>query len=424
MNYIEKLNSEQAEIFNLMISGENIFLTGEAGTGKSFIINAYDQYCTANNISLIKLASTGIAAYNINGTTLHSQFNLNHGIQDTSKYYKIPKILYFVNTILIDEISMCRLDIFDSVMSKIKYANTYCRKKPIQVILVGDFFQLPPVITDQDRLLLNKLYKKSVDKGFCFQSNLWKEFNFKMCNLKNVVRQDNKLFCDALNKARIGDKTCLNYILNNCSKFPDMSAIWLTGKNSSADSINKFMLNKINNQLYTSNAVKYGTISYKDFKCDEVFEFKIGARVMSIINDYDKGYKNGSLGTIIDYDDKNKIIKVKFDNNTIASINKEEFKVFEYVINKNNIIDKNELGSIIQYPLKLAYAITIHKSQGQTFDSVNFIPELFDDGQFYVAMSRCKSIEKVYIKGEILPWKIKASSEVIKFYNNPNNYNF
>ena len=172
MKSLETLNKEQRLIFDKLTQGANLFITGEAGTGKSYLINTFSEWCYENKVKLMKLAPTGVAANNIGGATIHSQFELETNVLTRSDFL-VPKAVTESDVILIDEIGMVRLDVFDCICGKLQTANSLRagdKKKPIQLILVGDFTQLPPVITNQDKKLLNEVYQIDVEKGFAFQS--------------------------------------------------------------------------------------------------------------------------------------------------------------------------------------------------------------------------------------------------------------
>lgn len=493
----EGLTADQRVVFNKLIEGSNMFLTGEAGTGKSFVVKRFDKWCMSNGKKLMKLAPTGIAANEIDGATLHHQFKLDIGVLQEDKYFPSSQTIDTIaqaDVILIDEISMVRMDAFDCIMKAIDGANairvgtafTKQTQDPIQLVLVGDFYQLPPVMPGKDWRVLKDIYNIDIKKGFAFQSRYWNKFSFETYCLKEIVRQKgDEAFCKALSNIREGNTEGVEYILNNSAKTMIRDAIVITGKNATAKTINENALKALKGNEYQIEIEKHGEIKETDYPCEDLFKFKIGARVMTIANNPMKGIINGQLGTVLrynpeEYDESGKIeikparITVAFDNGKTCEVTKEEFNVYEYeLINKakalkeelkdleaelnisimanealviqrqlvekiealkdlladaerkkDKSLSKNIVGTAIQFPLKLAYAITIHKSQGQTFDAVNFVPEIFEDAQFYVAVSRCKFVDKLYIHGGIDKSKITCASEAKEFYSRPNTYNF
>lgn len=474
----ETLTADQKHAINILTQGKNVFLTGEAGTGKSYVVNTFTKYCEEQGLTLMKCAPTGIAAVNIEGATLHHQFKLDLGVL-TKIPYTYEGTLDNADVILIDEISMCRIDTFENIMLQIALANKSQKRsetqKYIQIVLVGDFFQLPPVITATDRFALEQYYQGPIGKGFAFQSNVWQELGFRTINLKTIVRQNDATFCENLSKARRGDIDGVRYIEDHCSiKALDIKgSVCLTGKNSTALAVNLKGLDLLEGQLYKSLILKTGEVTPTDYPCEDEFQFKVGARVMSLLNDPDGEYFNGSIGTITSYNKNFNIITVKFDNGVTSDIGKHKFEIYRYEdakIDKKKAIDaldeeindlsikkmsarteseahfidakinslykeidmlkkgakltKNVIGEVVQFPLKLAYAITIHKSQGQTFEKVNIVPEIFDDGQFYVAVSRCKTLENIYFAKSVSLKDVKANEEVKEFYDDPEHYSY
>ena len=422
---IEKtLNKEQYDVLQKLINKENVFLTGNAGTGKSYLIKAYDIWCQAHGRKLLKTAPTGVAAIEIGGVTLHTQFNLKTGI-DFSFPREISPELVIADCLLIDEISMVRIDIFDRLMKMIELTNE-SRETPVQLVFVGDFFQLPPVIPKDEKPLLNDYYKTNIRDGYCFQSRYWALNNIQFCNLTTVVRQGNRDFCTALDLCKSGDTRCIKYIKDNAAKEEIPDAIWVCGRNSTAKKKNEEALEKLNTQAYCSKAEYEGQVTTKDNLCEEEFIFKIGARVVMTVNDTENFlYQNGSLGTIKDV--KLNKIYVQLDNGNLVDIGRKSFQKYEYqkaIKVAGEDITQKKIGEARQYPMRLGYAITIHKSQGQTYDKMNLAPEIFSNGQLYVALSRCKSIENVFISGYISKRMVMTSPDVLSFYKTPQKYNF
>lgn len=461
------LNEGQKTTFDCFIAGENIFITGDAGTGKSYLVKAIDEFCTLNDLTIVKTAPTGVAALNIYGATLHKQFKLEVGLdfsevtENSVVTNKAYNFLKRTDILLIDEISMVRMDIFDRLMQIIFYYNEYRtkkKKKPIQIIFVGDFGQLAPVINKEERPHLEEHYGKPIGDGYCFQSKYWRMFKVHTCRLTEVVRQQDPEFCAALDECKEGDSHCLQLFRSKSASEEIPDAIWLCGVNATAKRKNDEGLARINKPRLQYKAVYDGDATEKDKLADDEFIVKVGARVVMLINDPTGAYQNGSMGTVLNV--VNEYIYVKIDdkkraNGTVETEGKtvivepHEFCKYKYetksvetpLFDSDNkpVLDeetglqkmkremklcKVQTGSVTQYPMRLGYAVTIHKSQGQTYEAMNLEPEIFATGQLYVAMSRCKTIEKVYIHGQLTQRMVMASSEVLSFTNNPEGYSF
>lgn len=414
--------------YNVLMAGYSVFLTGDAGTGKTYLLNEFIKDQRARNRNVMVCAPTGIAALHINGVTLHHQFKADIKTNvDTKTYDEVVYELADVDTLIIDEISICRIDLFEYVVKYIFGANSIRkqRNKPkIQVVLSGDFLQLPPVITEEDRKILNKFYNRDITMGFAFESQYWKMLDLHIVILTEVVRQENSEFLQILNRIRLGDKTAVDYIMQNCSKVPIQDAVNLYGKNNSVTERNIAELNNLPTELYTHEAIITGAAKITDTNAEMVLPLKVGARVMTLTNkELEDGsliYGNGSLGTVVSINDDS--VTVEFDDGFIENIEQYEWKIEEYYVENSNTTSfpklcKREIGKVIQYPLKLAYAITIHKAQGQTYNAVNINPYTWDCGQLYVALSRVKDIKNLYITSEINYDYLVISLNVIKFYN-------
>lgn len=422
-----KLTKEQQNCFDRLVKGENIFITGNAGTGKSFLVKAFDEFCELNDICLIKTAPTGIAANEINGVTIHHQFGLRVGL-DLNMPNTYPGFLNYIDILLIDEISMVRIELFEKIMRYIIMANKAREgtgNNLIQIVLCGDFFQLPPVIKDNEKPFLDAYYGEDVGNAYCFQSRLWKKLNIHMVNLTQVIRQDNKDFCIALDQCKHGNISCLHYINDNASKVPN-DTIWVCGRKDTALRKNNNEINKIKNSCYHSFAIYTGKATKDDNLCDDEFCFKVGAKVVMLINDTENQlYHNGTIGQIVDinfnyYDEAVESIVVSIRGIPVV-VERMAFKKREYrwevdeFGKKHFILDT--VGRVYQFPMRLGYAVTIHKSQGQTYDAMNLVPEIFAVGQLYVALSRCKDISKIFIGKKLTMNMVKISTDVLNFYN-------
>lgn len=414
------LNTEQELGYNIMMAGYNTFLSGGAGVGKTYTLNKFITDSINKGKNVMVTAPTGIAALNINGVTIHRQFEAPLGVLTYNKNtYEPSDELVHTDIVVIEEISMCRIDLFDFVCNKILDANSRRKRlglKVIQLILSGDFFQLPPVILETDKRALNNYYGYDVGAGFAFYSKFWKMFNFKTIILNNIVRQSDKNFIFNLNKIRTGEKAYIQYIYDNSAKDNIEGAVTICGTNSEANQINEYELSKVDTVYIDYYASTVGEVDQSDVSVDFDLKLKEGARVMTLVNK--NSYNNGSFGTIVAlYDDS---IIVQMDNGSTETIDRYTWDIYRYeledVDNKPKLI-KKLAGQITQFPLKLAYAITIHKSQGQTYDAANISPYAWDCGQLYVAISRVRSLDKLHFNYAPDMRYLVISLNVIKFYN-------
>lgn len=409
----KNLNLEKKKAFELLISGKNVFLTGEAGTGKTYLINKYTDYLRKQNKTFMIVAPTGIAAANYQGgITIHKAFEIPIIPSVVSLKSRISTAgINQIDALIIDEISMCRIDVFSHVMRVINKCNEN-RDEPIQVVVCGDFFQLPPVVLESEKSILKTLFK-GFNEGFAFESEEWDKANFNSIVLKEIFRQEEKEFITALNNARRGIdvENSINYINENCSKQPVEGAMEIHSRNAMVNKINMDKLNKLSTKEVIYKAVYTGTIA-SDVNIEDTVILKPGCRVMMLTNEKKLRYQNGSLGTVLtcgeDY------IDVVTDKNMdVVRIYKKEF---DYVdkpkLNPDGTITQNSVGTIEQIPVKPAYAITIHKSQGQTYEKVNLDPSGWESGQVYVAISRIKGIKGLYLYNNIEKDVLKTSKNV------------
>lgn len=426
---IRTLNEQQRFALDEMLSGANVFLTGEAGTGKSYVTRAFIELCELMRKNILVTGTTGIAAINIHGATLHRTFGIPLNPIINPKYkFNVTKAVKAADIVLIDEISMCRADIFDYVACQlIGLEENDPEHHHRQLIVIGDFFQLPPVLKKEDADILRMTQRYSrVAKFFAFESQYWADFAFHCVSLKTIMRQDDPYFISLLNKARIGDISCVREFNDACmGKGEDPDALTLVGTNKLVDEINHIKFDNLPGDPTYYDAGYTGTFKESDCLAEKMLGLKPGARVMAIANDNITNlYQNGSLGVVIDCDADSDHILVKFDNGHYVSVGRFNWKKQEYTVvdsfdeNNNPVQDVQlvETGSCTQFPLRLAYAITIHKSQGQTFNSVNLQPNTFDVGQLYVALSRVRTLAGLHLLTPITSRGLLCSPEVAAFY--------
>lgn len=415
---ITDINEEKQKIFNEMENtNNNIFITGKAGTGKSYLLKYFRENTSKK---VLYTAPTGIAALNIEGVTLHTAFGWNNLLDEHEiKISNNKKELFnSTDTIIIDEISMVRVDVFNQIDKILRYATGI--DKPFggkQMILMGDLFQLPPVANKEE----SEFFTDKYGGIFFFNSSAYKEGKFIFKELEEVFRQSEKVFIDILNNIREGKVTSDD--INNLNKHyvPEVPrrVVQVVPKKDEANKINYENLNKIDLQEYTYLAnivIGDNNLKETDFPCDFTLKLKVGALVMMITNDQEhRRWVNGTLGIVS-----------KLDINSVTvTINGTDFEISPVPFNKYKCeYDRNEKklkyiveSSVNQYPLILAYAITIHKSQGMTYQQIACnLESCFAPGQAYVALSRCANFDKLYLTKKVDPRSIITDNIVTNFY--------
>ncbi len=420
-----QLNTEQIAAFKrIETTNHNFFITGKAGTGKSVLL----QYFMANSSKKVAVvAPTGIAAITIGGQTIHSFFGLKPCLQNTLNKQEInlnaatKKILSNIDTLVIDEISMVRCDIMDMMDAKLRKA----KNRPdvpfggCQIVAFGDLYQLPPVKEKDDtvRKFLSDVYGTE----FFFAAPGVKQNPFRIIELKTVHRQKDMDFINILNGVRVGknDSSILNKInARNITPPPNARYITLTAKRSAADKVNIAKLNMLSTQEHTYHGNVNGGFKADETPTDISLRLKVGAQVMMINNDNQKRWSNGTLGVVSALGSDKIQVDIK---GTKYWIEPETWHKYHYkYFDAQPVIRKTVVGTFEQFPIKLAYAITIHKSQGRTFDSVMLdysAGHAFSAGQTYVALSRCKSLNGLYLQEKLVPSDIKVQKEIVDFSN-------
>ena len=396
----------------------NLCILGPAGTGKSYALNKYIN----ETDNVIVCAPTGIAAVNIGGETVHRVFHVPVPAFDTPSFAKGKKgaitkgmlqVIACADVVVIDEIGNCRNDVFRFAIKVIRKAEKIKGKK-IRIIVCGDFSQLPPVVKKDEVKLMKKF---GLDpSGYAFTTQEWKSLNFQIVELTDIKRQDNVEFISILNDIRLGKDLHLDYFKQFVNENPDYTdAVCICGTNAEADRLNNEYLDSLPGQTSAFPAYKEGRANYTGGFNNDMIVIKPGARVIFTANDVrTKKYFNGTFGTV----------KTIGSNSVIVTIDGKDVEVFrhEYPINtysaSGNKLVAKEVGMIKQFPFKLGKAITIHKSQGQTFDKVIISPEIFAAGQLYVVLSRVRTPEGIVLLKPILPEYLIIDPVVEKFYKN------
>ena len=421
---MDGLSKSQSKGLKALRSGHHVCLMGEAGTGKTHLLNKYIQECRDAGKNVIMTAPTGIAALKIDGVTMHNACGIPvpaYGYYDFDIKLSAIKAILAADVFVIDEISMARNDVFEYFALVIKKIMAERKKegnlKKIQIIVSGDFFQLPPIVKSDE---LNAFKRLGLDpSGYCFTTPAWKEFKFKVVILTDVMRQNDMEFISVLNMLRRGNADCLDYLNEHVVTQEEIDAMedrpmFICSTNAEAEMINDNELAKIDGPRCIYKAKRTGFCG-KDYSVDENLVLKKGARVMFMANDLvHDDYRNGQLGTIVWCKDDS--VMVELDTGKVI-----EVKPYRWTTNKitvtNGMTSKKEIGAYFQLPLKLAYAITMHKTQGQTYDRAIISPNSFAEGQLYVAVSRVKSADGLMFTSEVLPEYIKVHPLVLAFYD-------
>ena len=387
----------QNTALNILKTGNNVFITGSAGTGKTYLLNQFIFYLKSRKILPTIVAPTGIAASHLQGQTIHSFFSL--GIRDTIDDYYISSLLekkYLqtrfskLKVLIIDEISMVSPEMF-SAMDKIlrAFKENDIPFGGVQTILSGDFFQLPPI---------SKIPR---DKRFAWQSQSWKELSLKTCYLQEKFRQDDNVLISILDEIRSGNVSSNTLDILNSRDHKELDIDFTPTKlythNIDVDRINNDELNKINNPTLLFKYKSEGTSKniqkiFKSALVSEEMTLKKDAVVMFIKNNHELGFVNGTTGVVVDFDKETGFPIVKTSYGSLIKVGLEDWTI------------ENDSGNIVakvsQIPLKLAWAITIHKSQGMTLDSAEIdLSKTFEVGQGYVALSRIKNIDGLRLMG-------------------------
>lgn len=384
---------KQKEFLDLAKNGNNIFLTGEAGTGKTFVVKKLIQQLRDDGVNVVVCAPTGIAASNAGGQTIHSLFSIPvAGIleYDDCRYVKSQKRQLFSNieTIIFDEVSMLRPDVLDAIHLTMR-KNGCSGLDTKQLIFIGDLKQLPAPLSDNALAVLLKTYTA---KEF-LSANILSKVDLQMISLDEVKRQDDLEFIQALNIIRNGGKS--QYF----KKFvhTDPIGVVLAPRNNTVAKYNKKGLDSIDGPVYTFKASYDGKCLETDFALDPEIIVKDGAKIMYLINSKDNNLRNGSIGV---FRVKDGDYFIELDEKNLFPISQVEISKIEYVMNPvTKDIELVTIGSIRQMPIKLAYAMTIHKSQGLTFDEVTIDLSLpcFQNEQLYTALSRVTGPEGLRI---------------------------
>jgi len=401
------INDEFKSAFKLMeYTKECLFITGKAGTGKSTLL----KYFKANTgKKIVVLAPTGVAAINVGGQTVHSFFRLPPKIiqKDAIKRLRDKSLFENLDMVIIDEVSMVRADLMDGIDYALRI-NRGKMKIPfggVQMVFFGDLFQLSPVVENEARQLLEELYATP----YFFSAKVFENCHLKSIELSTIYRQKDSSFMELLNRVRNKEHTeedlsVLNKRVQKNTVISKKDAtVILTTTNKLANAINQDRLLRLPGKEVTYNAVATGRFDESAYPTDTALKLKKGAQVILLRNDPNKQWVNGTLAKVVALSDHSIVVDI---NGRECDVPVVKWQKIEYSYNEDeDKIEDEVVGAFEQYPIKLAWAITIHKSQGQTFDEV--IIDLgygaFTHGQLYVALSRCTCLDGIRLKRPVMP---------------------
>ncbi len=426
-----ELNEEFIKALHLLEkTSRNVFITGKAGTGKSTLL---DYFRNTTKRKVVVLAPTGVAAVNVRGETIHSFFRFRSNVNleriKKIKSKKARSIYCEIDIIIIDEISMVRADLLDCVdkFLKLNGKNSHLPFGGTQMVFIGDLYQLPPVVLSKEKNVFKSYYKSS----YFFSAKVIDNFKMEFMELQKIYRQQDKTFIDILNSIRNNTITPQHLKMLNSRVEPDFkmeegnSSVYLTSTNRLATKINHNRLNGLKSELYVYEGDIEGEFDKKYLPTDYELQIKEGAQVILLNNDAFGRWVNGTIAKIVAI--KKEVggvadtILVKLPGGNIEKINPYKWELFHFEFSsKTQILENKVIGKFIQYPLKLAWAITIHKSQGKTFDKViiDVSGGIFAYGQTYVALSRCTSLEGITLTNPIKEKHIFTDYRIVNFMTN------
>ncbi len=421
-----ELNERFRQALDIMENGaRSLFVTGRAGTGKSTLLS-YFRHTTSRKT--VVLAPTGVAALNVKGQTIHSFFKFKPGItpervkrlravdDDESIYCKL-------DTIVIDEVSMVRADLMDCV-DRFLRLNGPAGEKPfggIQMVFIGDLYQLPPVVTGTEKEVFASLY----DTPYFYGARVFEHFDMEMIELEKIYRQHDEHFIALLNSIRNNSITTEGLELLNSRYQPDFEPdtddfyVYLTTTNRLADEINSRRLARLKGRVYKFQGTIEGEFGQEYLPTAVDLQLKKGAQIMMLNNDGEGRWVNGSIGKVCDFDADEKgeaIIIAELEDGQEVEITPFTWEIYRFFTDKGGL-QSEVIGTFTQYPLMLAWAVTIHKSQGKTFDRVviDVGNGTFAHGQMYVALSRCTTLEGIVLKKQACKQHIWSNYPVMGY---------
>lgn len=403
-------------------TNDSYFITGKAGTGKSTLLQLFKD---TSRKRIAAVAPTGIAALNVRGQTIHSFFNFPPNPLTKNQIHRVPNYRLYerLETLIIDEISMVRADLLDQIDYFLRINRA--KNEPfggVQMVFFGDLYQLPPVQSSiSEKQMIQELY----ETPYFYSAKVFgNDFDIKMIELHHVYRQDEYHFIQLLDRLRTrqfdyDDLDDINQRAHTHTLTNDQ-IITLSTTNAIAENINAGRLQMLDTPIHTYPAEVEGEFNRHSFPTDQLLVLKVGAQVMFVRNDPAKEFVNGSIGIVVEL--HSNLIKVdidRFGKTKTIELVPFEWQILKYKLNPEKELETEVIGIFRQFPIKLAWAITIHKSQGKTFDRINIDlgKGAFEFGQTYVALSRCRTLEGVVLSRPLRPSDILVDERINEFYD-------
>ncbi len=420
------INAQFKKALSKAEANQNLFITGRAGTGKSTLL---EYFCAHTEKKVVVLAPTGVAALNVKGQTIHRFFNFYidvtpQKIKDKKIKPKDPKLFKKLETIIIDEVSMVRADLLDSVDVFLRLYGPVPGQPfgGVQMIFIGDLCQLPPVVMEGEAEVFTTYY----ESPYFFSAPGFKELSIDVIELEKIYRQKDQTFVQLLNRIRDNSVEEEDMLSLNSRFLPafkpaeDHFYIHLTTTNKKADEINHTHLESLDGKMYQAKAAVKGDFGKEYYPTATALQFKVGSQIMLLNNDSKKRWVNGSMGVIeaAKKDEEGEsYLQVRLqDNEKLVNVGRFEWEVYRFSFDGQALISE-AVGTFSQFPFRLAWAITIHKSQGKTFERVivDIGSGTFATGQVYVALSRCTSFEGIVLKTPIKKSHIRTDVRISNF---------
>lgn len=441
-----KWDAQAERALQLMEHGkDHVFITGQAGTGKTTLIEGFRRSTTKN---IVVLAPTGVAAANIGGRTIHSFCGIGPSSSMTKANKLNPhdphkEVVEHLDMVIIDEASMVRADLFD-YFDKFLRVNRNEPKQAfggVQIVLVGDLYQLSPVVTTNEQYLFSRSY----GTPYFFSANIFQQISFKFVELDIVHRQKDQGFLKLLQSIRVNQakneqlREINNRVVDDSREDLEDFTIYLSTTNAIADKVNAYKLGQVDGEVKTFQGIAYGNTSGFQFPAEMELNLKVGAQVMMLNNEKTGRWVNGTVGKFLGVYKQTKkeleiagaangaagasenggeLLMVELEDGTTQYVPRNKWDIVDFVWDEqDNAVESDVVGTYSQYPVKLAWALTIHKSQGKTFDNVviDLGRGAFAHGQLYVALSRCRTLEGIELIREASMGDIRMDERVVEF---------